>query len=197
MKGVIERVEGLLTGEYRISILTPVKPQIPAEVGEPIEFTIGKEKRHRSLDANAYYWQLVTKLADVFRTSKPAMHNILLRRYGQYEMIDGKAVYIVIPDTPQAEKKILEDEYVHLKPTSQVKTGKDGLPYRTYMMLRGSHDYDTREMSVLIDGLVSECKEVDIETIPPDELRRLMERYERTHKAPAIQQDNKREDSRT
>ena len=65
------------------------------------------------------------------------------------------------------------------------------------MMLRGSHDYDTREMSVLIDGLVSECKEVDIETIPPDELRRLMERYERTHKAPAIQQDNKREDSRT
>lgn len=197
MKGVIEKVEGLLTGEYRISILTQQKPQIPTEVGEPIEFTIGKEKRHRSLDANAYYWQLVAKLADAFRTSKPAMHNILLRRYGQYEMVDGKAVYIVIPDTPQAEKKILEDEYVHLKPTSQVKTRKDGQPYRTYMMLKGSHDYDTREMSVLIDGLVSECKEVDIETIPPDELRRLMERYERTHEKTTVQQENKRSDCGT
>ena len=197
MKGVIEKVEGLLIGEYRISILTTQKPQIPAEAGEPIEFTIGKEKRHRSLDANAYYWQLVTKLADVFRTSKPAMHNILLRRYGQYEMVDGKAVYIVIPDTPQAEKKILEDEYVHLKPTSQVKTGKDGQSYRTYMMLKGSHDYDTREMSVLIDGLVSECKEADIETIPPEELRRLMEKYARTHEKATVQQSDKGENSGT
>lgn len=46
-------------------------------------------------------------------------------------------------------------------------------------MLRGSSTYDTAEMSALIDGLVSECKEQGIETIPPQELERMMEMYEK------------------
>ena len=41
----------------------------------------------------------------------------------------------------------------------------------------GSSTYDTREMSVLIDGVVSECKELDIETISPTELREMKERW--------------------
>lgn len=49
--------------------------------------------------------------------------------------------------------------------------------YRTYMMLRGSHEYDTREMSQLIDGLISECREVGIETLTPGELERMMAAY--------------------
>lgn len=51
--------------------------------------------------------------------------------------------------------------------------------YRTYLMLRGSHTYDTKEMSVLINGLVEECKEQGIETLTPDELRRMMEDAEK------------------
>ena len=47
------------------------------------------------------------------------------------------------------------------------------------MMLRGSSDYDTKEMSVLINGLVEECKEQGIETIPPDELRRILSNAEK------------------
>ena len=49
--------------------------------------------------------------------------------------------------------------------------------YRTYMMLKGSSEYDTKEMSHLIDGLVSECKEMGIETLPPEELERMMAAY--------------------
>ena len=49
--------------------------------------------------------------------------------------------------------------------------------YRTYVMYRGSHDYDTREMSELINGLVSECKEVGIETITPAELDEMMKAW--------------------
>ena len=44
-------------------------------------------------------------------------------------------------------------------------------------MMRGSSTYDTREMSRLIDGLVEECKAQGIETLPPDEFGRMMERY--------------------
>lgn len=136
---------------------------------------IKQYREKRSLDANAYYWQLLTQLADALNISKPAAHNRMLRQYGQLMIIDEQAVYTVLPDTEEAEKAINAAETYHLKPTSQVKQGKGGKMYRTYMMLRGSSDYDTKEMSVLINGLVEECKEQGIETLPPDELRRMME----------------------
>ena len=52
------------------------------------------------------------------------------------------------------------------------------MDYRTYIMLKGSSAYDTQEMSVLIEGLVSECKELGIETLPPDEIKRMLMTYE-------------------
>ena len=64
-----------------------------------------------------------------------------------------------------------------MKPTSEVKQGRDGEMYRTYIMLRGSSAYNTKEMSRLINGIVSECKEMGIETLPPNELKRMMELY--------------------
>ncbi len=145
---------------------------------ERLVFSVKEYKRKRSLDANAYYWVLVTKLAKVLNLSKPHLHNILLRRYGQLEIIDGQMVFLVLPDSESGTRKADEAETYHIRPTSQVKTGVDGKVYRTYVMLRGSSTYNTAEMSELIDGLVSECKEQGIETLPEEELKRMMQMYE-------------------
>ena len=139
-------------------------------------------RRKRSLDANAYYWVLITKLGDKLNLSKPHLHNILLRRYGQPEVIDGKMIYLVLPDTDQGARKADEAETYHIKPTSEIKTGRNGERFRTYVMLRGSSTYNTEEMAHLIDGLVSECKEVGIETATPEELSRMLELYEANRK---------------
>lgn len=56
------------------------------------------------------------------------------------------------------------------------------MTYRTYVMLKGSSDYDTREMSELIDGLVSECKECGIETATPEELQRMLDLYDQNRR---------------
>jgi len=66
----------------------------------------------------------------------------------------------MIPDG--ADEKVLQDEQNHLKPTSQTKVFADGTVRRTYMILRGSHDYDVKEMNRLIDGAVSEAKEMGV-----------------------------------
>lgn len=142
-----------------------------------LDVDMKKHRGKRSRDANAYYWKLVSEAADMLHVSKPYMHNQLLRRYGQIAIIDGQAVYAVIPDTDEAQRAVDEAQTYHLKPTSQVKPGKGGIMYRTYMMLKGSSEYDTKEMSHLIDGLVSECKEMGIETIPPEELESMMAAY--------------------
>lgn len=146
---------------------------------DSLDVEIRKQRKKRSLDANAYYWKLASEAAEALHVSKPYIHNYLLRKYGQIEIIDGQGVYVVLPDTESAQKAIDEAQSYHLKPTSQVKEGKGGVMYRTYMMLKGSSEYDTKEMSRLIDGLVSECKEMGIETMPPEELERMMAAYEK------------------
>ena len=48
--------------------------------------------------------------------------------------------------------------------------------YRYWVMLRGSSEYLTSEMAVLLDGLIQEAKQLDIETLTPvqlEEMRRL------------------------
>ncbi len=142
-----------------------------------LDVDIKKHREKRSLDANAYYWNLASEAAESLHVSKPYIHNQMLRRYGQIALIDGQAIYAVLPDTDEAQKSVDEAQTYHLKPTSQIKEGKGGIMYRTYMMLKGSSEYDTKEMSQLIEGLVSECKEMGIETLPPVELKRMMEAY--------------------
>lgn len=166
------------TGMPRATLLLEARPEdVEALMGADLSVEIRKERKRRSLDANAYYWALLSKLAESLGVSKTYMHNSILRRYGQIEQIGGQAVYVVIPDTESARKEVDEAQIYHLRPTSQVKEGKGGVMYRTYMMLKGSSAYDTKEMSVLIDGLVSECREVGIETVPSYRLQAMMEAY--------------------
>ena len=147
---------------------------------EKLSLEIKRYRRKRSLDANAYYWVLIGKLAKVLELSNPETHNMMLCRYGQPEIFEDKCVYLTIPDTEDAEKRVSNAADYHLQPTSQVREGNDGIMYRTYKLLRGSHTYNTAEMARLIDGLISECKHAGIpdrEIATPDEQRLLKEKY--------------------
>ena len=147
---------------------------------EKLSLEIKRYRRKRSLDANAYYWVLIGKLAKVLQISNPELHNMMLCQYGQPEIFDGKAVYMTIPDTEDAEKKVANATDYHLQPTSQVREGNDGILYRTYKLLRGSHTFNSEEMARLIDGLIGCCKDAgipDAEIATPDEKRLLKERY--------------------
>jgi hypothetical protein len=141
--------------------------------GTKVSLKVTKHSDKRSLDANAYYWQLLTKLAAVQKISNNYCHNLMLSRYGVPEEIDGKPMYIVIPDTEEADRRAEESETYHIKPTSNVREGKDGVMYRTYMLLKGSSQMDTAEFSRVISGLVDECKQCGIETLSPAELARM------------------------
>lgn len=151
-----------------------------------LRITVKLWRDKRSLDANSYYWVLLSRLAEAVGISKPRAHNLMLRKYGKNLVIDSQIAFLVIPDTEEAEETALEAESFHIRPTSQVKQGKDGKMYRTYTVLAGSSTYDTKEMSELINGLVSECKEQGIETLTPDELARMMKDYEENHKKKTV-----------
>lgn len=144
-----------------------------------IDIEVKKHRKKRSLDANAYYWVLIGKLARRVCASLPEVHNRMLQLYGQIEEIEGEAVCVVIPDTEEAERKIRQSDVYHLKPTTAIRPGEEH-DYRVWLQMRGSSTYTTDEMAQLISGLISECKEVgisDAEIATPEERRILKERY--------------------
>lgn len=150
--------------------------------GKTIDLTMGLFSKKRSKTANAYYWELNGKLAKAIGVSKSRMHNILLRRYGVTEVVNGDLVYAMLPDTDEAETQIIESDTYHLKPTSNVREGKDGIDRRGYIFLKGSSQMTADEMAALIDGTVDECKQVGIETMTPRELNELYEMEKRNVK---------------
>ena len=122
-------------------------------------FEIKEKKRRRSLNANAYAWLLIGKLADVLRISKDECYILMLKRYGQSEMVS------VVSEI---------DVRGYFKYYEEVgKTFLQGKNFTHYRVYKGSSEYDTREMSILVDGIVSEAKEVGIDVITPDELEKI------------------------
>ena len=147
---------------------------------DKLSLEIKKYKAKRSLDANAYYWTLITQLARIFEVSNAEQHNRMLQLYGYPEVIDEKHVLMVIPETEEAHDKVMKAEEYHLKPTSDVREVNDGIMYRTYILMRGSRTYNTEEMARLISGVITECKDAgipDSEIATPDEKRILKERF--------------------
>lgn len=152
-----------------------------ARIDDDRVYDVVEHKEKRSLSQNAYYWVLIGKVADKHRISKSRLHNDMLRHYGQRMFIDDKPVIVYLPDTEESENTAMESDTVHLKQTSSVLEGNNGITYRAWVMLRGSHDYNTKEMTVLLDGLIQEAKQVDVETLTPaqlEEMRRLEQQAE-------------------
>lgn len=142
--------------------------------GKTVIATLKQWRDKRSRDANAYYWALLGKIADILKTSTTELHNQEISKYGQPEIIDGSLVNFILLDSVPWQ----ELEYIHLKPTTATKVLEDGKLYRVYRVMRGSSTYDSKEMSILIDGVVSEAKELGIETMPPEELERMINSWQ-------------------
>lgn len=128
-------------------------------------FEVKEYSEKRGLKANAYYWELVNQLANVLRISKEELHFLLLQRYGQSEMVSVLAQIDVKPYFryyAEAGESVL-----------------NGKTFKHYKIYKGSSEMNRKEMSILIDGLVSECKEADIETKTPAEIDSLLESWDK------------------
>ena len=145
------------------------------------KFEVKEHKDKRSLNANAYYWMLAGKVAQRTHVSTARIHNENLRALSVPERIGEKLVTVTLPDTEEAEEQTLESMTFHLRPTSQVREGKDGTMYRTYIMLRGSHTFCVDDMSALIDLMVQDAEALGIETITPAEKQKMMELYGKSY----------------
>lgn len=132
-----------------------------------LSIIVKRLSKKRSLNANAYFHLLVGKIAEKNHTSKAFAKNLLMARYGQEEIINGDRYIIsVLSSIPIAER---EDIHVKAIGCGFVKDKE----FIHYCVLRPTHEYDSQEMSALIDGTVEEAKELGIPTMTPNEIERM------------------------
>ena len=131
---------------------------------EPLDVKITKHRERRSLTSNAYAWVLITKIAQSMQPplNKNDLYVEMLKRYGQGD--------IVSIQKERLDNVLRAFDYYEFKGIGEVR----GKEFHHYMVYVGSSQYNTKEMSVFIDGIVEEAKELGIETMTPDELKKMV-----------------------
>ena len=138
------------------------------------EFEVREYRPKRSLSANALYFKMCSEMAKALRISVPFMHNQLLRRYGVLWESDGQEIWVAVPNTAEAERNADENEETHLKPTSKIFKSK-----RWYLLLKPSHEFNSSEMSRLIDGTADEMRQMGLTPPMDEDIKRALEKMEK------------------
>ena len=118
-------------------------------------YEIERKRKKRSNDANALCWAICTEIANVLRTEKESIYLDMLKKYGQSDIVS------VLSTVDVKGYFKYYDEF-----GKGTVNGKEFTHYRVY---KGSSEYDTREMSILLDGIIDEAKALDIEVISESE----------------------------
>lgn len=122
-------------------------------------FEIKEYKEKRSLSQNAYAWKLITELGNQLRKSKEEVYIQMLKDYGVSDII-----VVLSKVNPAGYFKYYE------KVRDVIINGNT---FSQYKVFKGSSEFDSKEMSIFIDGIIQECENVGIPTLTPEEIARL------------------------
>ena len=121
-----------------------------------------KHREKRSLDSNAYAWVLMQKIAEAVNSDKWSIYLECLKKYSR------SFSHVIVK--PEAVEKMKE---LYRTCVDLGEISVNGITGHQLQVYYGSSTFNTKEMSVFIDGIVSECKELGIETLAPEELERM------------------------
>ena len=129
------------------------------------DLKIDKHRNKRSLDANNYAWHLINEIANALRMSKEEVYLRMLKDYGQREYVS-----MLSNVDPSRISKYYEEQgtFKHNNNT-----------FKSYMFYIGTSQYDSREMSIFIDGLVQEARQLGIETLEDMEIENIIKEMEK------------------
>jgi len=159
----------LANGEQRLTIQTAadLRGMFDDLHEHEISADMKRYRKPRSLDANAYFHVLVNKIATTVGSSDDEVKRELVVKYGTVETDENGIPYgAMLPAGADVDKVY---PYTRCFKTMEL----NGKTYRCYLLYKHTHDMDSAEMSRLIDGTVSEAKELGIETMTPDQIREL------------------------
>lgn len=127
-----------------------------------------REYEKRTNDANRYCWTLLEKLARELEIPKEEIYR------EQVKYIPQKASKVLVK-TAEVEEEIKVWEKGGLGWYADVMgESKEHKGYTWIDRFKGSSSFDKKQMSLLIDNIICECKEFDIETRTPEQIAKMI-----------------------
>ena len=165
-----QSVNTLMTFDDVLGIL----PDFQALADKELSVTLKKYHEKRSLTANAYCWVLISKIANHpdIKSSKDEVYEDMLRKYGVLYQDENGYITITVKRSVDMSKV-----------TGHWKYYEGNTKWASYMKIKGSSEYDRSEMAHFIDCIVEEAKTLGIETLPPEELERMVTEWQRNYGA--------------
>lgn len=162
----------MVSQRYLITIAVPALPEAAEEgrhlMQDEVAVSIGKYRKPRSLDANAYHWVLCSRMAALLHTDADSIHYELMLRYGTPRMQeDGSAAVIRAQSIVDLRRARIYGRWLR-------REEENGEIYDRYLEIKPSHEYNSAEMAALIEGTIEEAQEMGIMT-DPKRIRDLME----------------------
>ena len=124
-----------------------------------LDISFSRHRNRRSIDANAFLWACLGEIARAISSDTWSIYLYMLERYGKFTHI------LVKPEAVEQVRKVWRE--------TKIVGEKDGMIQM--LCFFGSSTYNTKEFSQLLDGVVSEMKEMHLETPPDEEMKRLLE----------------------
>lgn len=132
---------------------------------DKLSIEIKPYRERRSLDANAYCWKLINELAERLNRPPNEIYRAAIRD------VSGNSEIVCVKD---AAVKKLRQGWSKNGIGWQSETFPSKLDGCTNVILYyGSSEYDTKQMSQLIDIIVQECKDQGIQTETPNRIAEL------------------------
>ena len=126
-----------------------------------------KYRAKRSLDANGLLWACLGEIAGVLRTDKWEVYLKMLKRYGKFTYICVRPSVVEAMKLQWRECEVVGEVDIN---------GQKAVQMLCYF---GSSTYNTQEFSVLLDGVISEMKEIGLQPPPTKEMQRALELWEK------------------
>lgn len=126
--------------------------------GKTLTVEVKIKRKDRSNNANSYCWALCTKIAQVVHSSKEEVYQQAVRSIGAYTPIPIKA---------EAVERYTEIWKAHGLGwlVEDMGSAKNIPGYTVLACYHGSSKYDTKEMSLLINWLIDEARNLGIDII--------------------------------
>ena len=172
MKIKAQSIRVLLTldgkAEYIITSKDRPTPELNDLADKELSVEIKPYRKRRSLDANAYCWVLCQKIAEKIGGTKEDIYKEAIRKAGQFD-------FIAVTDSAA-------DQFLKAWQSKGLGWYAEALESKIegckkIMVYYGSSVYDSKEMAHLIEYIISECKELGIETMTPTEISRMMNEW--------------------
>lgn len=136
---------------------------------KPLELTLKKARKSRSVNANAYMWVLCQALAEVLGTTKEAVYRTFVRDYGTFYTANFRT-----EEVPGVMRSWQSNGVGWL---IDYENNHDGTS--TVLLYPGSSTYDSTQMKRLIDAMTAECEDLGLTVQIPPEVEALLEQVDR------------------